>query len=558
MPQAASMKLGAETKQGERAPAPKSAPKRAANPTAKANLKLAPRSEPKSAAKPAAKPPATADDLLSFLDESELAQAFALFGARTESQKEPRPAPETRAFPTPPPRAIRFEPALAARGLQILDWVIIACAIEFAALWGVGQSVLTLNLGAAAIFLAAGLMLKAGLWLTDAYAVSPEHIRPEQGAGGLALGAIAGIVMASALAPDPRTAAALATILPLAALLLASVHAALALWTGAAFRAGAFSENIVLVGANEAAESLIERAGLSPSTRIVAVVDDRLARAPEHIAGVPVSGSIDHLIDWDGLPRIDRIIVAVTQKSEARIRAIIARLRRAPNRVDILLDYPVTAGRGLAQLSGAGLARVSGRTQHLASSALKRGLDLVLSAALIVFLAPLMALIALAVRSEGPGPIFTRRAHIGRINARFHLLSFRTTRATGASTELGAFLRRTRLDTLPALFNVLRGDMSMVGPRPHAAGQRVGGIACAKYVPDYAHRHWVRPGLVGWSRGAIDTPLRLRDELRRDLDYVARASFWLDAWILLRAFGPSGARKHAQPSTQRRSVYSAA
>jgi lipopolysaccharide/colanic/teichoic acid biosynthesis glycosyltransferase len=421
----------------------------------------------------------------------------------------------------------------------------------------VGQSVLTLNLANAAIFLAAGLMLKAGLWLTDSYAVSPEHIRPEQGAGGLALGAIAGIIMATALAPDPRTAAALATILPLAAVLLAGVHAALALWTGAAFRAGAFSENIVLVGANEAAEGLIERAGLSPNARIVAIVDDRLARAPEHIGGVPVSGSIDHLIAWEGLPHIDRIIVVVTQKSEARMRAIIARLRRAPNRVDILLDYPVTAGRGLTQLSGSGLARVSGRTQHLASAAMKRGLDVVLSAALIVFLAPLMALIALMVRSEGPGSILARSAHVGRINACFNLLSFRTARETGASTELGVFLRRARIDALPALLNVLRGDMSMIGPRPHAAGLRIGGVACAEFVPDYAHRHWVRPGLVGWARGAIDTPLRLRDEIRRDLDYVARASFWLDVWVLLRAFGLGGAHKHAQPSAQRRPAYAA-
>ena len=106
-------------------------------------------------------------------------------------------------------------------------------------------------------------------------------------------------------------------------------------------------------------------------------------------------------------------------------------------------------------------------------------------------------------------------------------------------TKLGAFLRRTSLDELPQLVNVLRGDMSLVGPRPHAVGMKAAERDLQNIVAEYAHRHRVKPGLTGWaqvngSRGPIETPAEVRRRLRLDLEYVSNASLWLDLQILVR------------------------
>jgi lipopolysaccharide/colanic/teichoic acid biosynthesis glycosyltransferase len=106
-------------------------------------------------------------------------------------------------------------------------------------------------------------------------------------------------------------------------------------------------------------------------------------------------------------------------------------------------------------------------------------------------------------------------------------------------TRLGAFLRRTSLDELPQLINVLRGEMSLVGPRPHAVGMKAAERDLQHIVSEYAHRHRVKPGITGWaqvngSRGAVATPEALRRRLKLDLDYVSRASLCLDLQILLR------------------------
>src|SRR5690606_35306145 len=151
-----------------------------------------------------------------------------------------------------PRRGLHVDPTLPVRLIQAMDWLIVAAAAQFAALWGAGAGLLELSIGQAAAFIAAALALKGGLWLTDYYRFSPARIRPERGMGGLALGAIAGVLIANAFAPDARGAAALAATLPFAAMLLAGVHAALAVWISAAHRRGLFAENIVLIGATDA------------------------------------------------------------------------------------------------------------------------------------------------------------------------------------------------------------------------------------------------------------------------------------------------------------------
>ena len=183
----------------------------------------------------------------------------------------------------------------------------------------------------------------------------------------------------------------------------------------------------------------------------------------------------------------------------------------------------------------------------------KRATDIVLALLLLASFAPVMLLAALAVRLESPGPILFRQQRIGLGNRGFEMLKLRTmrdhapergrctqtTRHDPRVTRVGAILRHTSLDELPQLLNVLRGEMSMVGPRPHAPGTCIDGIPFEMVAPDYAARHCVRPGMTGLAqvrglRGAIDSEDRLLRRVAADLEYIDKQSAWLDAVILVR------------------------
>ncbi len=184
---------------------------------------------------------------------------------------------------------------------------------------------------------------------------------------------------------------------------------------------------------------------------------------------------------------------------------------------------------------------------------MKRLEDILFAAAALVLFAVPMLLIALAVRLDSPGPILFRQRRIGLNDQPFEMLKFRTMRHEMADPEvarqvtpgdprvtpLGGFLRRTSLDELPQLLHVLRGEMALVGPRPHAPGTRAGGRLFHEVVPSYSARHRIRPGLTGLAqvrgfRGATDTEDKLVRRTSSDLEYIENWSPWLDLLIVLR------------------------
>lgn len=491
------------------------------------------------------------------LDLSDIAEPADL-AYRLEEPPAAQPANDTTpaagfVFPTLKRRGIHLPASLPVHAMQALDWVFVLVIAELAARWGTGAGLGNLSLGAAGAIFAAAAALKLGLWITDAYRVTPARMRAERTIGGLAIGVIAGFGAAAVFAPDARTAAALSATLPFAAMLLAAIHAAIAVWTRAAHRAGVFSENIVLVGATEAAERVAARVSKSGEARIVAVVDDRLQRAPYVVGAAPVGGNVEDLLAWEGLPHVDRIVITVTQKAEARVRDIIQRLRVIPNRVDLLLDIDTfnVRGRGANRFAGAALACVSGRPHNHTRALLKRGQDIVLSSILLLVFALPMLAIAIAVKADSKGPALYRQRRHGFNNRVITLWKFRSMRHDPDAplrqvcaddpriTRIGRFLRRTSLDELPQLFNVLRGDMSLVGPRPHAIGMKAAERELDDIVAEYAHRHRVKPGITGWaqvngSRGPLETPACVRRRVRYDLEYVAKSSLWFDLKILMR------------------------
>jgi exopolysaccharide biosynthesis polyprenyl glycosylphosphotransferase len=476
-----------------------------------------------------------------------LAGAFSLFGLRIDPQ-EPASvpplelaAPEARRRPPLPriyKRGAYIPPRTPMAAVAALDWIIVALAAELAALWGAGASLLALPIGQALGFLAAALALKAGLWLTESYRVTPAELRPERGVGGLALGAIFGLIAVNFSAPDARSAGALAATLPFAAIVMAGLHAALAVWIRALHRKGAFSEAVVLVGATEAARRFATRCAKSGEARVIAIVDDRIQRASESLNGIPVTGDVAALLAWPDLPHADRIVIAVTSKAESRVRELIQRLRITPHRIDLLLDYDTQHVQGAERLNGVALACVSGRVHCRRRAFVKRTQDILVGAALAVLFALPMLAIALAIKCDSKGPVLYRQRRYGFNNRAFTLLKFRTLGIdVRGPTRVGALLRRYGLDELPQLLHVLKGEMSLVGPRPHAVGMRTGSRAPEAVIGEYAHRHRVKPGITGWAqvngaRGGAKTPAALRQRVRLDLDYVARASLWLDLQII--------------------------
>jgi len=183
---------------------------------------------------------------------------------------------------------------------------------------------------------------------------------------------------------------------------------------------------------------------------------------------------------------------------------------------------------------------------------LKRLLDLVFAIFGLISLSPLLVLIAVTVRLDTPGPVFFRQVRVGRNEQPFLIIKFRTLRIEGADptglapvvadgdsrlTGLGQFLRRTSLDELPQLLNVVLGDMSLVGPRPHVPGMLVCGRPYEAVAPDYARRHAVRPGLTGWAqvagfRGPITDFDHARARIAHDLAYIRSQSLALDLKII--------------------------
>jgi lipopolysaccharide/colanic/teichoic acid biosynthesis glycosyltransferase len=183
----------------------------------------------------------------------------------------------------------------------------------------------------------------------------------------------------------------------------------------------------------------------------------------------------------------------------------------------------------------------------------KRTLDLIVAVSLLVVLAPLLLVTAAAIKLTSDGPVFFHQRRIGRGNHPFEVLKFRTMRidacdsrgTTSASrtdrrvTRVGAVLRQTSIDELPQLLNVLRGDMSIVGPRPHALGSTAEDDVFWKIDDRYWQRGAVKPGITGLAqvrglRGATGTRRDLTDRIQADLEYLANWSVWKDVGIILR------------------------
>ncbi len=275
------------------------------------------------------------------------------------------------------------------------------------------------------------------------------------------------------------------------------------------------------------ATSVFESNGQDP------LMYDRLAKSLEQVDRVVVACRAEHREHW------------VHLLQGANVQAEIVMNELAPFGPLALAKF----GTNPTLVVARGPMSIQGRL-------LKRLFDIAVAGGTLLLLLPVFLLVAIAVKIESRGPVFFVQTRIGRANRLFRIRKFRSmrvdacdgagARSTGRDddriTRVGAFIRRTSIDELPQLMNVLDGTMSIVGPRPHALGSRAEDKLFWEIDGRYWHRHAVKPGLTGLAqvrgyRGATNVESDLTNRLQSDLEYLDHWTIWRDVLIVLKTFG---------------------
>jgi len=317
-------------------------------------------------------------------------------------------------------------------------------------------------------------------------------------------------------------------------------------------RRGLLRLKIAIVGATPLAARLRRRlnARKDEQYEFVGIYDDSPQKPAPGEEEVRVSGTVAELLQRFRRDPIDEVVIALPWHESERISALLKELKTLPVNVRLC---PEAAGfdvpsRGFASLGGIPMLGVFERPLHGWNLVLKSLEDRVIASVILVLMLPLMALVAIAIKLDSKGPVLFGQKRYGFNNNEFTVYKFRTmvagaeqapevrqaTRDDPRITRLGAFLRRTSLDELPQLLNVLKGDMSLVGPRPHAVQHNE---QFAKTIDDYLGRHRVKPGITGWAqvnglRGETDSLRKMQLRVQCDLYYIDHWSLFLDLKIL--------------------------
>jgi putative colanic acid biosynthesis UDP-glucose lipid carrier transferase len=333
----------------------------------------------------------------------------------------------------------------------------------------------------------------------------------------------------------------------LAFVLLVLFHAAAASVLRRLVRQGRFGQHVAVIAERGYGEDVMSAIDRDPHAHLNA----RISFDPNVDGeGVLDEAALERFVDNLQHYNVDRVIIAVPPNRRSIVHFLNEKLRCVSAEVamyDEILSRNAT-GVSVTQTSGMHLFTVQKKPLGPWSNLIKAGFDRFAAAALIAIFAIPMALIAFAIKRESPGPVlFVQRRH-GFNHHVIHVLKFRTmftiedgadvvqaTRDDARVTAVGRFLRRTSLDELPQLFNVLSGEMSLVGPRPHALAHNE---QYTKMLEHYANRHRVRPGITGLAqinacRGGTQDSELMRRRVEYDLYYIDNWSFWLDLKILL-------------------------
>jgi Undecaprenyl-phosphate glucose phosphotransferase len=339
---------------------------------------------------------------------------------------------------------------------------------------------------------------------------------------------------------------------------LAATRFGAQLWARPIARLGRFRKRIVIVGGGKAAEDALQalEASRNLNFEIVGLFDDRYdARSPHSIRKHKKIGKISELAGYARSKRVDLIIVAIPLSAEARLLYILKRLWELP--VDIRISGQASSlklsPRAYTYIGLLPLLSVFDRPLDGWGLFIKNAMERTLACMAITVFAPVMLVVAAAIRLESRGPVIFKQRRYGFNNELVEVFKFRSmftdlsdvnatklvTRGDLRVTRVGRFIRKTSLDELPQLFNVLTGQLSLVGPRPHATQAKAADTLYEQVVDGYFARHKVRPGITGWAqingwRGETDTREKLEQRVKHDLEYIDRWSLMFDIMIILK------------------------
>ena len=441
------------------------------------------------------------------------------------------------------PGARMFAFRTACLGLEAA-WVV-ACGLPVARTWQVGLP----EPGAMGLAFAVVLLLSGGC-------IAP----PAQDRRGRALHALAALfVVATALMHKPLVS--LPAMLVWFAFAFAGVVALRVLALRVALRLpGLLPEPrpVAFIGNSDSAARMLRQLEADPlhRTRVIGFFDDRYNRPGPLHGLIPCLGHVDDLVSYIHDHEIHDVYMALPWSAGDRISTLIERLRFLPLTVRLVPDQVPPALRGQAevdQFEGVVMPTLMLPPFSAVGAVAKRSCDMVLSLLLLVPMSVLFLLVAIVIKLDSRGPVFFRQQRSGQYGRSFGIYKFRSlhvAQADGAAetlvthgdrrvTRVGKYLRKYSIDELPQILNVVLGDMSLVGPRPHAARAKADGKIYAEVMPDYMLRYRVKPGMTGWAqvngwRGNTDTEEKLRKRVEFDFAYIKTWSISRDFVILLK------------------------
>jgi Undecaprenyl-phosphate glucose phosphotransferase len=448
-------------------------------------------------------------------------------------------------------------PSFVRAGVRLAESaIVVSCALATAAWWSIDASTaLALALYGAIVMLAAYEV--SGVYRSARFA-TPMTASPRlvaAWAGSFVV--LAATAYASGTAepgmPSWFVAWSLATIavIGVARAILAALVRHLA-------RTGALYRRAVIYGASPVTVELVRalEADMAGDIRIAGIFDDRAdERVLAQIHDYRRLGKLKDLIAFSRSTRVDLVVVALPVAGEKRLASVVDALSILP--VDVKLPANSTvirfAPRTYSRVGSVAMIDLWDKPMTDWGRVAKAVFDKCIALAAVVVFAPVMAAVAVAVRLESKGPIIFRQKRYGFNNELIEVFKFRSmyvdmsdaaaarlvTKDDPRVTRVGRFIRKTSLDELPQLFNVLTGSLSLVGPRPHALQAKAAGRLYDEAVDGYFARHKVKPGITGWAqvngwRGETDTPEKIQKRVEHDLQYVENWSPLFDLYILLR------------------------
>ena len=318
---------------------------------------------------------------------------------------------------------------------------------------------------------------------------------------------------------------------------------------------GRNTRTVVIAGAGDLGRRLAKNVGDTPwlGMRLFGFFDDAVQGEvilPGGGQSHPVLGTLDDMITYIRHNQVDMVYLALPMRAEGRIRQVVDALQDTTASVYFAPDVFTFSllQASFTDLRGIPLISLWETPFYGINGWVKRAEDLVLASLILLFVSPLMALLAIGVKLSSPGPVIFKQRRYGLDGHEIIVYKFRTMTVCEDGpkvaqacqndqrvTPLGRFMRRTSLDELPQFYNVLQGSMSIVGPRPHAVTHNE---YYRRLIPGYMLRHKVRPGLTGLAqvngwRGETETLEKMEKRIEFDLDYLRRWSLWLDLKIIL-------------------------